>query len=222
MTAIRKLREMLAGRKAQAATSYAGLVKDIAAGKGLPEDVIDKCVGFGRSIADLERDVETLSSRLEADQQLQRAKQLETDHVAASNKATELHRTMEELAKRHKAEMDAAQSAYNAAYLESRSLERQRGLLVERATRVLTATCDPAISAKIQRLTDERSRLQADCNDSGRMAAQAEQLPEPQRSERQRQTAEMLKSSGQRIAAIGSEIEQLEADRLKPESFNLD
>jgi|GEM_PF-5963536 len=222
MTVIGKVREMFAGRKAAAAASYAGLVKAIAGGKPLPDNAVDLCIGFGRSVSDLERDADTLASRIEADQQLQQAENLVKKEAAAAAEATARYRELQELEARHKLELDAARQAYRAADETSRSLDRQRSMLVERATRTLVTTSDPAIDAKIQQLDYERGRLLAANNDSPRMVAQCHQMPEPQKSTRQQEIADMLRNNSEHMNAIAEEIRQLESARLKPESICLD
>lgn len=216
MRLMEQVQRMFSDRKTAAAASYAGLVKAIADGRPMPSKAVDIAIAAGKSMSDLEADAAMLARRIEADQQLQRAKKLAADHAAAVEAQQAKHHELEQLEARHKLELQTAQAAYNEAASHARSLNRERSMLTERATKVLTTTADPAISQRIQSLESERSRLQADCNDSGRMAAQAEQLPEPQREQRRQEIAEIVKANSERMNAIAEEIATLEQSKLDP------
>lgn len=137
------VRQMFGARKLSADDAYRTLVKETAAGKNPPDNCVDICVAAGRSVADLEADVETKMKLNQAEADLKRADTMQSEIDRLSQEQHEAFQAHEELVKRHRKELEESHSTVAHATSAYTGASHRQQNLRWNARQLLNNTVDP-------------------------------------------------------------------------------
>lgn len=207
---LQTVREMFGARKLTADEAFHKLVVDTAEGKPIPEDGVDICVAAGKSVADYENRVATLSARRQAAADLVKAEGMTKDIERLGAAYTKAVEERQALAKKHREEMEAATAKVKEPFDARRSLSDRQADIQRRARIVLHSSADPTIADQIAEKEAEKVRLRNTMNTSAQM--------KPTTEAEAKERAEWLADLQRQITDANTQIEQLEARRLDPEA----
>lgn len=226
------LSEQLAEQKTAAVEAYRKLVADSLKRTPTLEEIRPILAAAERTVGDFEQDVETRRKRIQAAQDIQRAKQIEKQIDDARNIATKAHDQHKAIEKECEERLRKSREEWLEAQRAASSLEDNRKNLHVGAMTVLRSTSDLAIDREIAELDITIRTAERDLHEYMRDVTDVEfyrqrqieehqsmygdTVPVPEPSTRYKHLTSMRDRCEATIKSSRQRIEELEAARIDP------
>ncbi|MDX1968990.1 MAG: hypothetical protein SFV23_17575 [Planctomycetaceae bacterium] len=139
---LESVKAMFGQRKAEAATTYRGLVESAAAGAAPPEGAETLIFSANKTLSDFEADVNALAGRIEAKATLARADESAAERDRLQATATDLYRELEALQLKHREAENRLRQKYDSADAVARAAAARESNLRRRAMSALGDAVD--------------------------------------------------------------------------------